>query len=586
MVLKFAVLSFLILLISIVFFIFLNLPENKYLKHHKNLNKVINEKEEHFDFIIVGGGTAGSILANRLSKNSNVTVLLLEAGDTDHDLKLKIPAASFETFNTTNDWGYVSVPQYHKGNYSIFLPRGKVLGGSSSINAMIYIRGSAYDYDKWEQKYNLTGWNFENLLKYFKRSERQLRDKDKINTEYHGFEGEWSISDAKQHPISQLVVKAFQEEWGLPYITDFNGDKYQKEGVGFNQVNIANGSRCSISDAFLHKEILERDNLYIRTNTMVTKLLIRNSTAIGVEIENKSNGIKKFIYAKKEVILSGGAYNTPQILQLSGIGDRKLLEKFNITTIYENPEVGENLQDHPTIGLTYKTYDAITFDKNEKFPYNILAILEWFLKRSGVLETNIAEINGYFRSEIAKKRNESAPDFQIIGVPAIFVDQGKRKFDLPGGFSYGFILANPKSRGTVKIASNDPYKAPLIDPNVYGEEDDFMRVYETMNELKKVNKNKNLTDITSGGLLMDPDKASKEEMINYINEHTFLLYHGCCTAAMGKVVDERLRVYGIKNLRIVDASVMPEIIRGNTNAPTAAIAEKASDLIYEDYKLN
>lgn len=582
---RYTFISLIILLLSLIIFIYFQLPEDRLLKYHRNYN--FNIKSKKFDFIIIGAGSAGSVLANRLSENKNYSVLLLEAGGSDTDVRIKIPAAFSQNFESSSDWAYNSIPQANKGNFSIFLPRGKVLGGSSSINAMIYMRGSAYDYDSW----NMTGWSYDDLLPFFKKSQKQLRDKDSINSDYHGFDGEWHIGDTHKHPISEVLIDAFAKEWNLPKVTDFNGGKFQQEGIGFNQVNVDAGERHSISDAFLNNRVLERKNLFIKTNILVSKIIFEGNKAIGVEFEDlNSNSYENTnifkVYANKEVIVSAGAYNTPQLLQLSGIGDRELLEKLGIPVLLHNAQVGRNMKDHPTMGIVEYTKDNVdTLDKNNSFPFNILSLLEWLYGRSNSLKSNVCEVNGFVRSPLAKSRNSPAPDFQILAGPAIFVDHGRRSFTVKGGVSYGVLLLDPKSIGTVMIDSRDPKKPPLIDPNVFGEKEDFDKFLSMINELKKVRKNKNLENIVGGPLIIDIDKAPEQVMINSIYEHTFLLYHPCCTAAMGKVVDERLNVYGLTNLRIVDASVMPDITRGNTNAPTVVVAEKAASMIIEDYNL-
>ena len=577
-------LSSFILFLSLAIYIYINIPEDKIKRYHSNYQKVVSKSAEYFDFIIVGAGSAGSVLANRLSKNRNVTVLLLEAGGSDVDIRIKIPAAWSQNFETSHDWAYNSIPQENNGNYSIFLPRGKVLGGSSSINAMIYIRGSAYDYDEWENM-GFKGWSYDNLLPYFKKSEKQQRSKVAIDNNYHGFEGEWMIGDVHRHPISELIVETIKEEWNIPRIEDFNGNKFQQEGIGFNQVNIANGQRFSLSDAFLNKDVLERPNLFIRTHTHVTKILFDNNTAIGVEYEY-SNSTKKQVFVIKEVILSAGVYNTPQLLQLSGIGDKKLLEEHGINVKLDNPNVGSHMQDHPILGIAMKAKDnKETIDKYNRFPYNLFSTLEWMNSKSNILISNCAEVNGFIRSEQAKKNGEKAPDFQIVASPVVFVDHGRKILPVNGGVSVGVVLLSPKSRGTVKIKSSNPKDAPLIDPNIFGERDDWERFNQMIRKLKTIKDNKNIKNITDEQLVIDFDNSTEDEIIKSIHENTFLLYHGCCTAAMGKVVDERLYVIGINRLRVVDASIMPNVVRGNTNAPTAVIAEKAADMIYEDHSI-
>jgi choline dehydrogenase len=564
-----------------VIFILVTLQEDKLL-HHDNYRVHFHDERfpTSFDFIIVGAGSAGSVLANRLSSNEKYKVLLLEAGGTDNDLSIKIPIAQAKTYGTKFDWNYNSVPQVNKGNYTVYLPRGKVLGGSSSINAMIYLRGSAYDYDNWSKKYNLTGWDYDTMLKYFKKSEKQVNKK--LNKDFHGYEGEWVISDVKRHFLTELLAEAYNKVLGLPFKDDFNGERYQEEGIGFNQVNINEGERWSLSDAFLNNNVMKRKNLYIRTEALVSKVVFEGNTAVGVEILLK-NGEVKTIKATKEVILSAGAYNTPQILQLSGIGDKKLLEKLGIKVISNNPEVGQNLQDHPTFGIVDILKEEMSLDKYDRFPHNIYPLFEWMYNKTNVLGTNVAELNGFIKSPYAKEHNEAAPDMQLIGGAGVYVDHGRKKFDVPGGVSMGFVLLNPKSRGFVKIQSADPRVPPIIDINMFDPKtEDLKRMLSMIEPLKKIKQYEKLKQHTSGSLINDILSDTIEQIQKSIDEHSFLLYHPCCTAAMGKVVDSRLRVSGVKNLRIVDTSVMPEITRANTNAPTVAIAEKASDMILED----
>ena len=575
--------SLLILILSFFYAIYIRLPEDRLKKYHTNYQKKLTENgDEHFDFIIVGAGSAGSVLAKRLSEDPKINVLLLEAGGSDNHLTIKLPSTFNLNFNQEQDWGYDSVPQPNKSNYTIFSPRGKTLGGSSSINAMIYIRGSAYDYDEWE-KMGFKGWGFDSMLKYFKKSERQLRSKEKINQDFHGFEGEWKISDAQRRSVSDNVIKAFSEEWNLPIADDFNGEKYQREAVGYNQNNVADGERHSLADAFLTPDVLSRKNLYVRTNHLVRKIIFEGDIAKGVEIENASGNIER-IFSDKELILSAGAYNTPQILQLSGIGQKELLNEHKIKVIVDNPHVGANLHDHLTMAFAEEAHDHIeTMDKYDSFPWNIIGIVQWLFTKNNELITNLGEGNGFVRSPTAKANGENAPDYQIVFGPCAIVDHGRKKFNIKGGFTYGIVMLNPKDRGTVKIKSSNPRDSPLIDYDLFSVPGEFERFFEMVKLMKNVRANKNIKNMIKKSLMIEFDEASDEEIKKEIYKHSFNLYHPVSTASMGKVVDERLKVYNVKNLRIVDASIMPVIVRGNTNAPTVAIAEKASDMIKEDY---
>ncbi len=607
--------SLIILILSFIAIIYLSLPVDRLKAHHSNYGKRLNSNDitpEHFDFIIVGAGSAGSVLAKRLSENPKVNVLLIEAGASDDNLFMRVPAAFYRNYNLEQDWGYDTIPQKHKGNYTIYVPRGKTLGGSSSINAMIYLRGSAYDYDEWERM-GFKGWGYDSMLKYFKRSENQQRPKDvnnkkekaRIVTEhgdsidvyspldenYHGYEGEWAITDTYQHPLSERIINAFNEAWDLPRKDDFNSERLNTEGIGYNQNNVYNGQRHSLSEAFLTPDVLKRKNLYVRTNHHVTKLIYSDDKSevrvTGIEVETSTGKIEK-IYAKKEVILSAGSYNSPQILQLSGIGPKDLLSEHNIPLVIDNEHVGANLQDHLTMGFPEQIHDELTsIQTYTHAPYDAFGLLEYILNgNKNVFKSNVGEVNGFVKSPYAKRKGETAPDFQVVAGPCAYKNHARYPLSVMSGITYGVSMLNPKDRGTVKIKSNNPKDAPLIDNNYFAVEGEFERFFEMVKELKTIRGSKYISSIFKKSIILDITTASDEEIKQAIFEHAFNLYHPTSTCSMGKVVDERLNVYNVKGLRVVDASIMPNVTRSNTNAPTVAIAEKASDMIREDYGLS
>ncbi|MEL6252152.1 MAG: choline dehydrogenase [Bacteroidota bacterium] len=525
--------------------------------------------ENTFDYVIIGAGSAGSVLANRLSANSANRVLLLEAGGKDSNPNIKIPAGFPKLFKSKEDWTYHTSPQKQLGDRELFLPRGKVLGGSSSINAMIYIRGNKADYDEWAAMGN-KGWSYEEILPYFKKSQHN----EHIQSEYHGQGGPLNVQNRNYtNELSKVFVKAGQE-LGYDHNPDFNGEK--QEGFGFYQVTHKKGSRWSGAHAFLNPA-KNRSNLTVETHAHVHKIIIENGEATGVKFSQKGN--VREVKANKEIILSAGAYNSPQILNLSGVGDGADLQKHGIEVLHHLPGVGKNLQDHLVYFAIFNSSYKKSLDTAENFPAILGHLFNYLVNKQGPFNSNVGESGAFVKSP-----EQAVIDTQYHFGPAYFREHGFIKAPKgTQGYSIGGKVLNPKSKGTVKLTSANPEAAPIIDHNYLSDSDDIRRSVWGYKLAQKLGMTKAFEFYRVGmhepsGLLND-DK----EIEDFIRASAETLYHPTSTCKMGHdemaVVDDELRVHGIKKLRVVDASVMPNVTRGNTNAPTYMIAEKAADMI-------
>ncbi len=536
-----------------------------------------------FDYIIVGGGSAGCVLAGRLSEDPAVRVALLEVGPADSSVLIHCPAglavmAKYEL----HGWGYSTVPQPGLNGRRGYQPRGKVLGGSSSINAMIYARGHAQDYDSWAAQDN-PGWSFADVLPYFKRSEHNERGADAL----HGQGGPLNVMDLRcPNPFLPSFVEAGRQA-GYRLNPDFNGP--EQEGVGIYQVTHRNGERFSAAKAYLTPH-LGRPNLQVITNALTTRVLTETLNgrphAVGVDYRpEKGRGALQTLRLKPdgEVLLSAGAFGSPQLLMLSGIGPADHLREHGIGLVHDLPGVGENLHDHPDVVMVVdapKVTDL--FGLSVTGAVNMLkGIFEWRSRRSGPLTTNFAEAGGFIKSA----PDEAIPDLQLHFVVGKLVDHG-RKTVFGHGYSCHVCLLRPRSRGTLRLASADPQVAPLIDPAFLKDPDDMARLLRGFKLVRRLLQQPALARHGGQETAASRHAQSDAQIEQFIRNHADTIYHPVGTCRMGAdagaVVDARLRVHGVSGLRVVDASVMPSVVGGNTNAPVIMMAEKATDMIRDD----
>ena len=529
------------------------------------------------DYIIIGAGSSGSVLANRLSKDPENSVLLLEAGGKPSFLS-KIPGWYSLLNRGKMDWAFSTEPQKFVNDRKIYIPRGKSLGGSSATNAMAYVRGNSKDYDDWQQMGN-QGWNYESVLPYFKKSENNYSFSD----EFHGKNGELKVSLRKEyHKSTYQFIEACKEN-GLNFNEDYNGEK--QEGSSFLQFTIDKNIRQSTYEAFL-KKIADRPNLTIKTKTLVKKILIENGKAIGVEIYTGKKTSEK-IFCNKEVILCAGAIQSPQILKVSGIGPKEELKKFNIELIKDLPAVGENLKDHVWTGTSdFSNVNGLnTIIKKTGFVNNLF---QYFRKKESLLNHSIIETTSFFKSSEEKEIPDLQFHFSPLHMGSDYKADMYNPFSLPltNGHTILVILLHPESMGTIGLQSNDSRVPPVIQPNFLSKENDVKRLLIGLKRAMAVLDSASFDDVRLEKMNWPSRNASDEILIDHIKKTLETLYHPVGTCRMGNdensVVNDRLQVHGIENLRVADASIMPDIISGNTNAACIMIGEKAADFILKN----
>lgn len=522
-----------------------------------------------YDYIIIGGGSAGCVLANRLSADPAIAVCLLEAGKPDKSVFIHMPAGTAVMLPTRfNNWAFQTEPQPGLNGRRGYQPRGKTLGGSSSINAMIYTRGHRSDYDHWAALGN-EGWSYDEVLSYFKRSENNERGADA----FHGVGGPLNVADLRSpQPVGELFLRA-AEQAGFPRTEDFNGA--QQEGVGFYQVTQKNGERCSAAKAYL-TPVLDRPNLTVITQARATRILFQGKRAVGVEYRQR--GRTQRLQARQEVLLSAGALQSPQLLLLSGVGPRDELARHGIALVHELPGVGQNLQDHIDYVACYKSKSKELFGFSLSGGVRLLRAWGHYCKhRTGLLTTNYAEAGGFLKTESGLE----APDVQLHFVIGI-VDDHSRRLHLGHGFSCHVCVLRPKSRGRVGLYSADPLAPPLIDPNFFGDENDLETMLHGYKLLRRIMQAPALA-VYRGVDIYTAGARSDDDLRHALRQRADTVYHPAGSCKMGTdamaVVDSQLRVHGLEGLRVVDASIMPTLISGNTNAPAIMIGEKAADMI-------
>jgi choline dehydrogenase-like flavoprotein len=533
---------------------------------------------DEVDFIVVGAGSGGSTVAGRLSEDAATSVVLLDAGGKNDNWVVKTPyALVLMVAGPVNNWSFATVPQQGLNGRIGYQPRGRGLGGSSAINAMVYIRGHRADYDQWASLGN-SGWSFDDVLPYFKRAENNAD----FNGEYHGQSGPLPVNSLRtDNPVHEIFLQAAREGQFL-IRDDFNAGDH--EGLGRYQVTQQNGERWSAARAYVHPHMGKRSNLRVETGAHATLILFEGRRAVGIRYR-KGKDVKE-IRCRREVILASGAFQSPQLLMLSGVGDGAALARLGIRGVHHLPGVGQNLQDHPDFIFSYASDNPNFFSLSPKGIGRLLrGIAQYRRERRGVLTSNFAECGGFLKT----RPDLDIPDIQLHFGMSIVDDHG-RKRHRDSGFSCHVCLLRPKSRGTITLASADPMASPLIDPNFLGEEEDLEAMVAGFKTTRRLMETPAMRSLQTRDLFT-ADVTTDDDIRDVLRARVDTVYHPVGTCRMGvndplAVVDPSLKVHGMTGLRVVDASIMPTLIGGNTNAPTIMIGEKAADMIRSELRAN
>ena len=530
-------------------------------------------RTNEFDYVVIGAGSAGCVLANRLTASGRNSVLLLEAGPKDSNIWIHVPLGYGKLFtNKTVNWMYQTEPEPGLNGRTVFQPRGKVLGGSSSINGLLYVRGQHEDYDRWRQLGN-SGWGYDDVLPYFKKAEDQQRGAD----DFHGSGGPLPVSDSRHpDPLSEAFVTAAVET-GIPINPDFNGAT--QEGAGWFQTTTRRGRRASTAVSYL-RPVRHNSNLRVETSALAQRIVFDGRRAVAVEY--RQNGTPQTARVRKEILVSGGAYNSPQLLQLSGVGPAELLTSHGIDVVLDAPGVGHDLQDHLQVRIVTRCAQPITLNDIAGSPFRkMMTGLRYAAFRTGPLTIAAGTSGAFFKTN----PRLATPDVQIHFLP-FSTDKMGEALHSYSGFSASVCQLRPESRGSLRIRSADPSVPPEIRINYLATETDRTANVEGLKILRKILQAPALRAYTIDEVEPGPKISSDEELLNFCRQRGSTVYHPTSTCRMGNdplaVVDQRLRLRGIEGLRVIDASIMPDLVSGNTNAAVIMIAEKASQMILDD----